>query len=184
VTDLLADSARGNKAALDEMLPLVYAELRRLAESYLRHERPDHTLQPTALVHEAYMRLIGQRNVDWHNRAHFLGIAAQTMRRLLVNHAEAHRAAKRGGGMDRITLDPSLEAASEPPIDVLALDHAIGGLTEIDSLKGQIVELRYFGGLTIDEIAEFTERSAASVNRDLQFSRAWLRRELTRQPGA
>ena len=166
------------------MLPLVYAELHRLAAGYLRQERPNHTLQPTALVHEAYLRLVDQHSVDWQNRAQLLGIAAQAMRRVLVNHAEAHRAAKRGGGMERVTLDPSVERSGEPACDVLALDHAVAALTGIDAAKGRVVELRYFGGLTIEEIAQVTGRSAASINRDLKFARAWLRRSVARPVAA
>lgn len=181
VTHLLAAVAQGDRQALDEMLPLVYGELRRLADGYLREERPDHTLQPTALVHEAYLRLVNQRTVDWRNRAHFIGVAAQLMRRILVKHAEAKRAGKRGAGAERITLDRAVGAFAEQDLDVLAVDLALARLTTIDERKARVVELRFFGGLTSAEIAEVIGVSTATVERDYTFARAWLHRELRPQ---
>ena len=179
VTTLLAAAARGDRGALDEMLPLVYAELRRIAQGYLRAERPDHTLQPTALVHEAYMRLVNQREVDWKNRAQFLGVAANMMRRILVNHAEAHRAEKRGGDMQRITLDRAVGALEERNLDVLALNAAMEKLAAVDPRKARMVELRFFGGLTNEEIAEVMGISLRTIERDYRLCKAWLHRELS-----
>lgn len=184
INELLSESAAGNKAALDEMWPLLYEELHRLATQFLRKERPDHTLQPTALLHEAYLRLVDQRTVDWHNRAQFLGVAARTMRRVLVNYAEARHAAKRGGRAEKVSIDASVEAAGEPAIDVLALDQVLKRLEEIDPPKGRMVELRYFGGLSIDEIAEAMKKSKATISRDLSFAKAWLFHELSSLPSA
>ena len=178
VTQLLVAASNGDRQALDEMLPLVYAELRRLAGGYLRDERGDHTLQPTALVHEAYLRLVNQRSVDWKNRAHFMGVAAQMMRRILVNHAEGKKAEKRGGGAEKITLDHAVGAFEERDLDVLAVDLALARLATIDERKARIIELRFFAGLTTPEIAEVLGISTATIERDYTFARAWLHREL------
>ncbi|MBS1796881.1 MAG: sigma-70 family RNA polymerase sigma factor [Acidobacteria bacterium] len=178
-TRLLIDYGNGRKESLDEMLPLVYAELHRLAEKYLSRERPDHTLQPTALVHEAYLRLIDQHSVDWQNRAQFIGLAAQMMRRILVNHAEAHRAARRGDGLQRITLDESIAFFEEQNLDLLSLHAALTELARFDEQKSRIVELRFFGGLTIEETARLLEKSTATVEREWTFAKAWLKRALT-----
>jgi RNA polymerase sigma factor (TIGR02999 family) len=171
-------------APLDDVFPVAYEELRRLAAGYLSRERPDHTLQPTALVHEAYIRLTEQRGVLWRNRSHFLGVAATMMRRILVNHAEAHRAAKRGGGETRVTLDTSVGGAAEgedgSAVDVLALDTALTALADVDARAAQVVELRFFAGLSIEETAEVLGVSPATVKREWLVARTWLRREVTR----
>lgn len=174
VTQCLIDYSGGDRAALDEVLSLVYAELRRIAASYLRRERRDHTLQPTALVHEAYMRLVDQKNVNWQNRAQFFGLAAEMMRRILINHALEKQAAKRGGGAIRITLSEVAQVFAPLDIDLLALDEAMKQLADIDPRKSRLVELKFFGGLTIEEIAEVMEISTATVEREWAFARAWL----------
>jgi RNA polymerase sigma factor (TIGR02999 family) len=179
ITRLLVDWNKGNQAALDELLPVVYGELRRLAQSYLSRERTDHTLQATALVHEAYIRLVDQTSVTWQNRAHFFGIASQMMRRILVNHAEAHKAAKRGGGMTRLSLDDAVSFARNKEVDLIALDDALNRLAEIDAQQSRIVEMRFFGGLTIEETTEALSVSHATVERDWRMAKAWLRRELS-----
>jgi RNA polymerase sigma factor (TIGR02999 family) len=158
----------------DRMMAIVYAELRRLAASYLRRERPDHTLQPTALVHEAFMRLIDQRQVDWSNRAQFMGLAAVMMRRILVNHARDRVADKRGGGAEHVPLTLAGEGIGAAEINLLDLHEALDRLGEADRRKAQIVELKFFGGLTTDEIAEALRISTATVERDWKFARAWL----------
>jgi RNA polymerase sigma-70 factor, ECF subfamily len=169
----------GDRAALDEMLPSIYGELRRLAQAYLSRERPDHTLQPTALVHEAYIRLIQQRQVDWRNRAQFLGIAANVMRRVLLHHAESRSADKRDGGRQRVTLDEALATVEQAAtVDMIDMNAALDRLTALDPRQARVVELRVFGGLTIEETAEVTGVSAATVKRDWDVARLWLRREL------
>ena len=160
--------------ACDQTLPLVYAELRRLARMFLAGERPDHTLQPTALVHEAYLRLMDQRQVDWANRAQLVGLAAVMMRRILVNHARDRAAAKRGGDATRVSssvADGSLEA---PSVDLIALNDALDTLATLDARKSRVVELKFFGGLTIAEVAAVMELSPATIEREWRFSRAWL----------
>ena len=179
ITQLLVAWSGGRREALDDLLPLVYDELRRLASRYLRHESPDHTLQPTALVHEAYLRLVDQRRVRWRNRAHFYGIAAQIMRRILVDHARAQRAEKRGAGWERVPLIEDEMPAGAGDVDVLALDEALARLAVFDPQQERIVELRYFGGLTIDEVAEVVGVSAATVVREWTIAKAWLRAELS-----
>lgn len=179
VTRLLTAVAQGDRQALDEMLPLVYDELRRLADAYLRDERPDHTLQPTALVHEAYLQLVNQRTVDWRNRAHFIGVAANLMRRILVKHAREKKADKRGGAAaEKITLDRAVGIFEEQNLDVLEVDLALERLASLDERKARVIELRFFGGLTTEEIAEVAAISTATVERDYTFARAWLYREL------
>ena len=180
ITQLLIAWSDGNREAVEELLPLVYGELRRLASRYLRHERTDHTLQPTALVHEAYLRLIDQRKVRWRNRAHFFGIAAQVMRRILVDHARAHAAQKRGAGWEHIPLVEERLPSGAGDVDVVALDDALERLAAMDPQQARIVELRYFGGLTIDEVAEVTQISSATVVREWTMAKAWLRAELSR----
>ena len=160
----------------DDMVPVVYGELRRLAAGYLRGERPGHTLQPTALVHEAYVRLKDQRQMDWSNRAQFIGMAAVMMRRILVNHARDRIADKRGGGAEHVPLTLAGEGIGTPAIDVIDLHEALNDLSESDPRKGRIVELKFFGGLTTEEIAETLDVSAATVERDWKFARAWLYR--------
>ena len=166
------------------MLPLVYAELRNVAERYLRRERKDHTLQPTALVHEAYLRLINQREVNWRNRAHFVGVAAEMMRRILVNHAEARAAGKRGGDAERVTLDNALLAFEDRNLDVIEVDASLKKLAERDERGAKIVELRFFGGLTNEEIAEVLGISERTIDREYAFARAWLQRALRPGGGA
>jgi len=179
VTALLGDWSRGNKTALNQLLPLVYAELRRVAARQLRNERADHTLQPTALVNEVYIRLVDQRQVDWQNRAHFFGVSAQVMRRILVDHARRHGASKRGEGVRCVSIDQAKDvAAASNEIPILALDHALDRLEKIDADLAKIVELRAFGGLTIEEAAHVLSVSPSTVKRDWRTAKAWLTREL------
>jgi len=179
VSDLLRAWGQGNTQARDDLLPLVYAELRAQAVRYMQRERRDHTLQPTALVHEAYLRLIGQTHVSWQNRAHFFGLAAEMMRRVLVDHARKHQAAKRSGGAMRVAWDE--EAGTTPPLDceLLLLDQALAELAVRDLRQARVVELRYFGGLSEQEAAEVLAVSRATVTRDWQVARAWLFRRMT-----
>ena len=177
-TQLLVNWRNGDKSALDQMTPVVYEELRRLARFFLAAERSDHTLQPTALVHEAYVRLVDQHAVDWKNRAHFLGVAASMMRRILINHARARQAAKREGFTQAISLEDALGVFTNPRIDVLALNRALQELTEMDPQQGRVVELRYFGGLTIEETAEVMEISPATVKREWNTARLWLLQQM------
>jgi len=180
VTQLLKDWNGGDQAALDRLMPLVYAELRRLANNYLRRERANHTLQPTALVNEAYMRLVDQRNAHWQNRAQFFGVAAQLMRRILVDHARLHQALKRGGSdQERLSLTNVERVADKPDIDLLALHEALNELSEVDPQQSRIVELKFFGGLSIEETAEVLGIGHATVERDWKMARAWLRRKLS-----
>jgi RNA polymerase sigma factor (TIGR02999 family) len=184
VTALLGDWCSGNPHALNRLLPLIYAELRRIATRQLRNERVGHTLQPTALVHEMYLRLIDQRHVNWQNRAHFFGVAAQVMRRILVDHARRHGASKRGQGVTHVTIDEARGAATPNEIPILALDHALDRLAKLDSELARIVELRAFGGLTIDEAADLLKVSPSTAKRDWRTAKAWLNRELGREgPG-
>jgi RNA polymerase sigma-70 factor, ECF subfamily len=169
-----------NKEVLDDLLPLVYDELRKLAASYLRGERAGHTLQPTALVHDAYVRLAGGE-VSWENRAQLFTIAAQAMRHVLVDHARGRLREKRGGGAQRVTLDDARLGPSEPDEDLVALDDALSALEALDPQKSRIVELRYFAGLTIEETAETLSLSTATIKRDWTLARAWLRREVLRR---
>ena len=174
VTRLLQQWSVGRQDALDQLLPVIYAELRRLAAAYLRHERRDHTLQATALVHEAFLKLVDQRDVRWQNRAHFFGIAAQVMRRILVDHARAHGASKRGSGQRPLSLDEAVIVDPGTDVDVLALDEALTRLANVDPRHAQVVELRFFGGLTIDEAAEVLQVSPATVVREWTLAKAWL----------
>jgi RNA polymerase sigma-70 factor (ECF subfamily) len=177
VTALLADWSRGNRGALGQLLPLVYEELRGIAARQLGRERVGHTLQPTALVHEAYLRLVDQRQVEWQNRAHFFGVSAQIMRRILVDHARRHGARKRGDGVRCVSIDDvQLPASSDIPI--LALDSALDRLEKVDSALAKIVELRAFGGLTIDEAAHVLSVSPSTAKREWRTAKAWLNREL------
>lgn len=178
ITQLLIAWNRGDQRARDELMPLIYEELRRIARGYLRRERNNHTLQPTALVHEAFLRLVDQRHIDWQGRAHFFGIAARLMRQILVNHAEARRAAKRGGSAERVSLSDLDREAVETDVDLVALHRALDELERLDPPQSRIVELRYFGGLTVEEIAEVMGISPATVKREWKMARAWLRREL------
>ena len=178
VTALLKGARAGNADALDALLPLVYQELRRVAGAYVRRERPGQTLQATGLVHEAYLRLVKDRNVHWQNRAHFCAIAANAMRQILVERARARGAAKRGGAWNRLTLNEGQAAAPEPVVDVEALDQALARLAERDADQARLVELRYFGGLTIEETADVLGVSPATVKRSWMVARAWLKKEL------
>ena len=180
ITQLLIAWNQGDQRARDELARLIYDELRRLARGYLRREGPGHTLQPTALVHEAFLRLINQNRVNWQNRAHFFGAAARLMRQILINHAEARRAAKRGGEAERVSLENVDHSSQAHRIDLIALDEALQRLERLDPQQSRIVEMRYFSGLTIEEIAEAIGVSPATVKRDWSVARAWLRRELSR----
>jgi RNA polymerase sigma factor (TIGR02999 family) len=182
ITALLDDWSRGNSRALDQLLPLVYQELRGIARRQLRREREGHTLQPTALVHEAYLRLVDQREVDWRSRAHFFGVAAQVMRRILVDDARRHNAAKRGEGVQRVPIDEAMEVPGRDDISVLALDDALGRLETVDRGLAQIIELRAFGGLTIEEAAHVLKVSASTAKREWRTAKAWLTRELGAEP--
>ena len=200
VTQLLLDWSGGDERALGELMPLVYGELRRLADRQLRAERRNHTLQRTALVHEAYLRLINQKNVSWQGHAQFIGLAAQLMRRILIDHARARRRAKRGGGVAPISLDQTgmilgsgdeegqrveaLEVVENPAVDLAAIDEALTRLEALDPKQGRIVELRFFGGLSIEEAAEVLGVSPATVKREWALARAWLHRELVSEPSA
>lgn len=182
ITALLGDWSRGDQSALNQLLPLVYAELRRMAMRRLRDERAGHTLQPTALVHEVYLRLVDCRKVDWRDRAHFFGVSAQVMRRILVDHARSHNAIKRGDGLPRVSIDAATEVAGPDGIPVLALDRALARLAEIDRDLASIVELRAFGGMTIEEAACVLKVSPATVKREWRTAKAWLTRELELRP--
>ncbi len=178
VNRLLVEWSGGDSRALEELLPLIYNELRHLAHNFLYRERRGHTLQTTALVHEAYLKLIDQKDTRWQNRAHFFAIAAQAMRRILIDSARRHTAEKRGGPQEKISLDEALNISLEPDRTLLALDEALNRLQEIDPQQSRIVELRYFGGLTIEEIAEVTKISSATVKREWTMARAWLHQQL------
>jgi RNA polymerase sigma factor (TIGR02999 family) len=178
VTALLTEWGRGNTNALNELLPLVYAELRRVAARQLRGERGGFTLQPTALVHELYLRLIDQRRGDWRSRAHFFGVAAQVMRRILVDHARSHNASKRGDGLPRVSIDEAMEVPAPDGIPILALDQALDRLAGMDADLARIVELRAFGGLTIEEAACVLDVSPSTAKREWRTAKAWLGREL------
>ncbi len=179
VTRLLVAWGEGDTAASEQLMPLVYDELRHLARGYLRRERPDHTLQPTALVHEAYLRLVDTTQVNWQSRAHFYGVAARLMRRVLVDHARAHSAAKRGGRAEKISLDEAGDILRDEGAGLVALDDALQGLAELYPRQSRVVELRFFGGLTTPEIAEVLEVSDSTVERDWNFALLWLKREMT-----
>jgi RNA polymerase sigma factor (TIGR02999 family) len=181
VTELLSQVRGGKREALDVLLPVVYGELRKIAARYMRAEWEGHTLQPTALVHEAYLRLVDQRDVEWQSRAHFFGVAAQLMRRLLVDHARGRNRRKRGGGLLVVPLDGNDVAGPAPDegIDMVGLDAALDRLSELSPQQGRIVELRYFGGLSIEETAEVLGVSTMTVKRGWAMARAWLRRELS-----
>jgi RNA polymerase sigma-70 factor (ECF subfamily) len=184
VTQLLHDWSDGDKSAAERLMPLVYDELRRLAGAYLQRERSDHTLQPTALVNEAYLRLVDQSRVSWQNRQHFFGIAAQLMRRVLVDHAREHAAEKRGGLRHKVSLDEANISTGERAAELVALDEALTKLTKIFPRKGRVVELRFFGGLSVEETAEVLGISDKTVMREWQSAKLWLYRELDRDDAA
>jgi RNA polymerase sigma-70 factor (ECF subfamily) len=178
VSQLLVDWSNGDQAALDKLLPLVNTELRQLARRYLRRENPGHTLQTSALVNEAYLRLIDQKSVRWQNRAHFFGIAARLMRRILIDHARSHHRAKRGGAL-RVSLDEAAAVTEARAIELLAVDEALEKLTAMDARKGRIVELRFFGGLSLEETAEVLGISSPTVQREWRAAKAWMHRILS-----
>jgi RNA polymerase sigma-70 factor, ECF subfamily len=178
VTRLLRQSRDGDPAAMDELLPLVYRELRRIAGAYLRSQRPDHTLQPTALLNEAYIKLAGAEPQQWNSRTHFFATAAAIMRNILVDHARSRQAEKRGGGVTPVSLDLAMDHAAGKPADLVALDDALQALAARDERKARVLELRYFGGLSVEETAEVLGLSVATVGREARFAAAWLRREM------
>jgi len=181
VTQLLIDWSNGSQDAAEPLFPLVYEELRRLAHRYMRRERPGHTLQTTAVVHEAYLRLIDQKHVQWQNRAHFFAIAAQMMRRILITHAQSHSYAKRGGGAFKVPLDEAAILSQERAGELIALDDALKSLAVFDVRRSQVVELRFFGGLSNEEIAEVLKISPNTVMRDWNVAKAWLYREMSKE---
>jgi RNA polymerase sigma-70 factor (ECF subfamily) len=181
VTRLLIEWKGGNQGAVDMLVPLVYDEMRRLAESYLRDERAAATLQPTALCHEAYLRLVGQSLPDWESRSHFFGVAAHLMRQILVDHARRHRSGKRGGGAPKVSLDEALSFAPERSSEIVALDDALHELAKIDERKTRIIELRFFGGFSVEETAQALNLSVATIGREQRLAEAWLHREMSRE---
>lgn len=181
VTQILQDLSAGDERAADKLLPLVYDELRRLAKVYLSRERSDHTLQPTALVHEAYLRLIDQTRIEWQNRAHFFGMGATLMRRILVDHARHHKAEKSGGRETKIALEDALSFPNKKEVDLIALDEALTDLKRLDEMQSRIVELRFFGGLTIEETAEVLRVSDSTIKREWVMAKAWLYDQLSNE---
>jgi RNA polymerase sigma-70 factor, ECF subfamily len=181
VTQLLMDWTNGDQAALDKLVPIVEQELRRLAHHYMRGERPGHTLQTTALVNEAFVRLVNRKSIQWQNRAHFFGIAAQLMRRILVDHARSHACEKRGGWAEKLELNETLVVSQHKASEVIALDEALHQLELIDPRQSRIVELRFFGGLTVEETAEVLHVSPVTIKREWSTAKAWLYRELAKQ---
>ena len=180
ITRLLGSLREGDKGVLDRIIPLVYAELHKLANGYLRNEREGHTLQPTALVNEAYMRLAGQDQPEYQNRSHFFGVAAQVMRQILVDYARSRKAAKRGGGQDVLPLEEALEFTTDKTTQIVEVDDALRVLAAMDPMKARLIELRFFGGMTAEESAEYLNMSLNDVRRELRVAQAWLRRELDR----
>jgi len=180
ITDLLVAGSGGDKVALDQLIPIVYDELRRQASRYLRQERPGHTLQTTALIHEAYLRLVDQKSVQWQNRAQFFGLAAQLMRRILVDHARTKHRAKRGGSAIRVSLSEATAVTRDANLDLIEIDEALTRLAEIDEQQSKIVELRFFSGLNVEETAAALNISPATVKRDWSVAKAWLHREISR----
>ena len=180
VTQLLIEWSNGDKAALDKLIPLIHEELRRLAHHYMSRERPGHTLQTTALVDEAYVRLVNRKDVHWQNRAHFFAISAQLMRSILVDHARSHAYAKRGGGARKISLDETMIVSQQRAAEVVALDDVLKELADFDPQQSRIVELRFFGGLTIEETAEVLSLSPATIKREWSTAKAWLYHELSK----
>jgi RNA polymerase sigma factor (TIGR02999 family) len=178
VTELLVDWSKGDQEALSKLVPLVYDELHKLASRYLRRERPDHTLQTTALVHEAYLKLVDQRNAHWENRVQFFAVAAQLMRRILVDYARSHRASKRGGDLYKLSLDEAVMSSEEKDAELLALDEALDRLETIDPQQSRVVELRVFAGLTIEETAKVLSISPRTVRREWSMAKAWLHRQI------
>src|SRR5215216_2995404 len=179
LTQLLVAWGNGEEWALDKLTPIIYEELRRVASYYMRRQRPGHTLQPTALVNEAYLKLIDTKNVGWKDRTHFFAVAAQAMRQILIDHARSHRYAKRGGGAIKVELDEATAVAREQAADLIALDDALKTLAAMDPRKSQIVELRFFGGLSIEETAEALKISSPTVQREWRMAKAWLQNQLS-----
>lgn len=180
VTDLLLKFNGKDESVANELLPLIYNELKRIASNYLRRERSDHTLQPTALVHEAYMKMVDITQISWQNKAHFLGVAANQMRRILVDYARQHNAEKRGGDFHIMTLNEDIDKAIEQSTELIALDDALNELAKMDEVKAKIVELRYFGGLTVEETAEVLGVSAITIKRHWRMTKAWLYGQLSK----
>ena len=179
ITQLLQSWSQGDQSAIEKLVPLVYGELHRLAQRYMSDERPGHTLQTTALVNEAYLRLVDSTHANWESRTHFFGVCAQVMRRILVDWARSRQALKRGGDVSALDLDEALAAAKEPSTDLVAVDDALMALSAIDRRKGQVVEMRFFGGLSVKETAEVLKVSPETVQRDWKLAKSWLRRELS-----
>ena len=184
VTRLLLEWKNGNQAAVDALTPIVYSELRRLAANYMRDERSAATLQPTAVVHEAYLRLVSQRMPDWESRSHFFGVAAQLMRQILVDHARKHRSGKRGGGAAKVALEDALGFAPERSSSMIALDDALTELAKMDPRQAKVIELRFFGGFSVEEVAQSLNISVATVGREQRMAEAWLHREMQAGPAA
>jgi RNA polymerase sigma-70 factor, ECF subfamily len=180
VTQLLIDWSQGDQVALEQLIPLVHAELRRLAKNHMGRENPGHTLQTSALINEAYIRLVDQQNVPWQNRAHFFAVSAQVMRHILIDHARNHAYARRGGGARKVPLDEAMVLNDQRASELIALDDALQILANLDPRKGQIIELRFFGGLSIEETAEAMKISRITVTREWRSAKAWLRREMNK----
>ncbi|HEY5839025.1 MAG TPA: sigma-70 family RNA polymerase sigma factor [Pyrinomonadaceae bacterium] len=181
ITQLLLKWSEGRSEALEDLIPLIYPELRRLARRHMQRENPAHTLQTSALINEAYLRLVSQQGVEWHNRAHFFAVAAQVMRHILIDHARKHQVVRRGGGLLRVPLDETAVASHERALEFVALDEALTKLALIDARKSQIVEMKFFGGLTVDEIAEVMKLSPITIKREWRAAKAWLHLEITEQ---
>jgi RNA polymerase sigma factor (TIGR02999 family) len=181
LTQLLIDWSNGDQSAFDKLMPLIDEELRRLAHRYMSRERAGHTLQTTALVNEAFVRLVNRKNVNWQNRAHFFGLAAQLMRTILVDHARSHACAKRGGGAFKLELDDALVVSQKKAAEVIALNDALNELVRLDPQQSRIVELRFFGGLTVEETAEVLHLSPATIKREWSTAKAWLYHELSKE---
>jgi RNA polymerase sigma-70 factor, ECF subfamily len=180
ITQLLLKWSEGSSAALEDLIPLIYPELRRLARKYMQRENPAHTLQTSALINEAYVRLVNQQGVEWQNRSHFFAVAAQAMRHILIDHARKHQVARRGGGLLRVSLDETAVASQERASEFLALDEALTQLALVDPRKSQIVEMRFFGGLTVDEVAQVMKLSPITIKREWRAAKVWLHFEITR----
>lgn len=180
VTQLLIDWRKGDQGAFDQLAPLIYQELHKIAGGYLSRERSGHTIQPTALIHEAYLRLVAQQMPEWQNRKHFFGVAAQLMRQILVDHARSHATSKRGAGEQNLPLEEALVYSTERPGDLVALDDALTGLAAFDQRKSRMVELRFFGGLSLEETAEVVGVSVPTVVREMRLAQAWLHREMAK----
>ena len=179
ITQLLLKWSKGSSAALEDLVPLIYPELRRLARKYMRQENPGHTLQTSALINEAYLRLAGTEAAQWQNRSHFFAVAAQVMRRILIDHARKHQVVRRGGGLLRVSLDETAFASHERASEFVALDEALTKLALVDARKSQIVEMKFFGGLTVEEVAEVMKLSPITIKREWRAAKAWLRLEIT-----